>query len=218
MSDIFREVDEEFKRDQVAQTFKKHGNLIVGVLLAVVIGVGGFRTWQYLEAKKAAAAGQKFETALALAADGKADEARAAFDALSKDAPAGYRMLARFRLAAEQSRTDAAGAVKAYEVLAADAAIEQTLRDLASVRAAQLQVDTLPAAEIEAKLQAHAADGKPWRLAAREAMGLAAFKAGQLDKAGAAFERILADPEATQTARQRAEVMMALVRAGAPAK
>lgn len=215
MSDIFREVDEEFKRDQVAQLFKKHGNLIIGALLLLVIGVGGFRTWQFLETRKAAEAGQKFEAALQLASDGKAAEAKAAFDGLAKDAPQGYRTLARFRLAAEQAKTDVPGAIKAFQALAADASLETILRDLASVRAGLLLVDTAPLAEVQQALEPYTAQGKAWRMAAREGLGLAAYKAGNMDKAGQTFEQILADPEATQTARQRAEILMSLVRAGA---
>ncbi|HRK24563.1 MAG TPA: tetratricopeptide repeat protein [Beijerinckiaceae bacterium] len=219
MSDIFREVDEEFKRDQVAQTVKKHSNLIIGLLLAVVIGVGGYRTWQYFETKKAIEAGQKFEVALALASDGKADEAKAAFEAMAREAPKGYQMLARFRLASDLARTDVAGAIKAYEALAADASIDQTLRDLASVRAGVLMVDTAGYDDLKARLEPHVAQGKAWRLAAREALGLSAYKAGQLDRAGGYFEQVLADPAAGQAVRQRAEMMLALVRGGAaPAK
>lgn len=215
MSDIFREVDEEFKRDKVAQTLKKHGNLIIGVMLLVVIGVGGWRGWQYLEARKAADAGKAFEAALTQISDGKADEGKAALDALAKTAPAGYRMLAQFRLAAELAKTDPAGAAKAYDALAADSALDQTLRDLAKVRAGTLLVDTASLADIQNRLEPLTAQGQAWRLAAREALGLSAFKAGQMDKAATYFDAILADPEASQTLRQRAEVLMSLVRAGA---
>ncbi|MCA0425782.1 MAG: tetratricopeptide repeat protein [Proteobacteria bacterium] len=214
MSDIFREVDEEFQRDKVAQTLKKHGNLIIGVLLLVVLGVGGWRGWQYMEAQKAAEAGKAFETALALVAEGKEAEGKAALEALAKSAPAGYRILAQFRLAAEQAKTDGPGAVKAYEALAADAAIDQTLRDLAKVRAGSLLVDSQPFDALQQRLEPLAGAGQAWRLSAREILGTAAFKAGQMDKAAKYFDSVLADPEVSQSMRQRAEVMMALVRGG----
>lgn len=215
MSDIFREVDEEFQRDKVAQSLKKHGNLIIGVLLAVVVAVGGWRAWQYMENQKAAEAGKAFEAALALIADGKAAEGKAALDGLAKTAPAGYRTLSRFRIAAEEARTDVAAAVKAYDALAADTTLEASLRDLAKVRAASLQIDTLPFAELQQKLEPLTAVGQAWRLSAREALGTAAFKAGQMEKASQYFDGILADPEAPQALRQRAEIMLSLVRGGA---
>lgn len=219
MSDIFREVEEEVKRDQAAQFLKKYGNLIGGVLVALVIGVGGYRGYEFWQQKQAAEAGQKFEAALQLQQDGKAAEAKAQFEDLARSAPEGYRLLSRFRLAADTAKADPAAGIKAYEALAADTTIEQTLRDLATVRGAMLQVDTLPFAELRGRLDGLAQQGKAWRLSAREVLGLAAYKAGNLDEAGKSFEAILADPEASQTTRQRAEVMMSLIRGGAaPAK
>ncbi len=215
MSDIFREVEEEVKRDQVAQLLKKHGTLIISVLLVVVIGVGGYRAYEYWQRTKAAEAGQKFETALQFESDGKAAEARAVFDDLARSAPQGYGMLARFRVAGALVKSDRPAAIKAFEALAADTALDQTLRDLASVRAAMLQIETLPYADLKARLEAHAQAGKPWRLTARETLGLAAYKGGQMDEAGKQFDAMLADSAATQTVRQRAEMMLALIAGGA---
>ncbi|HRJ70288.1 MAG TPA: tetratricopeptide repeat protein [Beijerinckiaceae bacterium] len=219
MSDIFREVDEEFKRDQFAQFLKKHGSLIIGVLLLVVLGVGGWRGYGYYQERRAAEAGGRYDEAIRLASDGKAAEAKAMFEGVLKDAPTGYQQLTKFRLASELARSDAAGAIKAFEALAADAGLDPVLRDLARVRAAVLLIDTAPLAEIEQRLQPFAAPGQAWRLTAREGLGLAAFKAGDAEKASKYLEQILADPEATQTVRQRAEILISMARAGsAPTK
>ena len=43
MSDIFREVDEEVRRERLQQLWDRHGNLIVALALLIVIAVGGVR-------------------------------------------------------------------------------------------------------------------------------------------------------------------------------
>ena len=67
--------------------------------------------------------GAAFEAAVALAESGKQAEAQAAFSKLAKEGSSGYRMLARFREAAELAKTDPAAAVKAYDSLAADSGL-----------------------------------------------------------------------------------------------
>lgn len=218
MTDLFREVDEEVQRDKVAQFFQKHQTLMISGLLAIVIGVGGYRAYSYFEQKKAAEAGAKYESALALSNDAKAADAKAALEALSKDSPAGYQVLAKFRLASDLAKTDAKAAAAAFEALSGDAAVEADLKALAKVRAGALLVDTLGYDDIRGRLEGEAAAGRPWRLMAREALGIAAYKAGKIDEAEKQFEAILADPEASQIARQRAEMMMALGRSGVAGK
>lgn len=218
MSDIFREVDEEVQRDKVAMFVKKHSNLLIGLLLAVVVGVGGYRVYDYFQKKQAAEAGVKYEAALSLSADGKDAESRSALEALTKDAPAGYKMLAQFRLASELAKTDKPAAIKAFEALSGEAAVDQTLRDLAKLRAAALLSDTVPFAEVQQRLEPLAAPGQTWRLSAREILAATALKAGDFKKTEQYLELMLADPEASRTVRERAEMMMSLVRGGALAK
>lgn len=218
MTDLFREVDEEVKRDKVALFLKKHNTLLISLLLAIVAGTGGYRAYTYFEQKKAAEAGAKYESVLAAANEAKANEVKAGLESLLKDGPSGYQVLARFRLAAETAKTDARAAAQAFDVLSNDSAIDADLKALAKVRAATLLIDTLGYDEIRARLEGESASGRPWRLMARESLGIAAYKAGKIDEAEKHFEAVLSDPEATQTARQRAEMMMALGRSGTAGK
>ena len=107
MSDIFNEIDEDLRRDRLANLWKRHGNLLIGIAVVVVLGTGGWRTWSYFEQQKAEAAGARFTEALKLSSEGKGTDAETSLEAMSRDAPAGYRSLARFRLAADLSRRDA---------------------------------------------------------------------------------------------------------------
>ena len=101
MSELFDEVDEEVRRDQLKKLWDKYSIFIIALALLVVAGVGGWRGYQYLEAKKAAEAGAAFDRAVELSDQNKHTEAEAAFADLITKAPSGYRNLARLRMAAE---------------------------------------------------------------------------------------------------------------------
>ena len=97
MSELFDEVDEEVRREQLKKLWDKYSIYVVALAILIVAGVGGWRGYQYLEAKKAAEAGAAFDRAAELSDQNKHAEAEAAFADLAAKAPYGYRVLARLR-------------------------------------------------------------------------------------------------------------------------
>ena len=210
MSDIFQEVDEEVRREKLKQLWERHSNLIVALALLVVLAVGGWRGYDWWENKKAAESGAAFEAALLLAEEGKQAEAQATFAKLAQEGSSGYRILARFREAAELARTDPAAAVQAYNALAADSSLGRTLQDLAAIRGGLIMVDTAPLAELAAKLEPLTAADRPFRHTARELLALAAWRSGDKAAAKRWFDLIATDAETPAGTRQRMEVLMTL--------
>ena len=85
MTELFDEVDEEVRREQLQKLWKKYSVYIIAAALLVIAAVGGWRGYQYLEEKKAAEAGDAFAKAVELADQGKHAEAEAAFsDAMTR--------------------------------------------------------------------------------------------------------------------------------------
>ena len=213
-NEFIREVNEDYRRDQVAEIWRRYSGAIIAVALLVVAGVGGWRYWQHDQRVRAEAASEKFETANRLAKDGKSAEAEKAFTALEADAPAGYRLLSRFRSATETAKGDPAAGASDYEALAADTTLSDGLRDLARLRAALLRLDQPNPDAALASLQGLAAPTGAFRHTAREMLGLVALKRGEYDAAGRWFDQITADPQTPQNLRQRIEVYAALVAGG----
>ena len=210
MSDIFREVDEEVRREKLNQLWERHSNLIVAVALLIVLGVAGWRGYEWWELRKSAESGSQFEAAVALAEAGKQAEAQEAFAKIAKDGSSGYRVLARFREGAELAKTDPAAAARIYGSLAADSGLDRTLRDLATVREGLILVDTAPLAELTGKLEPLTTADRPFRHTARELLALSAWRNGDAAAAKRWLDLIATDAETPAGTRARMEVLMTL--------
>ena len=66
MSELFDEVNEEVRREQLKKLWDQYSIYIIAVALLIIAAVGGWRGYQYLEAKKAAEAGAAFDKAAEL--------------------------------------------------------------------------------------------------------------------------------------------------------
>jgi hypothetical protein len=213
MGDFIREVDEEYRRDRILQIWKRYSAVIVGLAIVLVAAVAGWRYWQHAEQQRAEAAGARYEEAVRLTREGQGEDAAKALEAVAKDAPDGYRLLARFRLAAELGKQNPDDGAKAYDALANDTGTEPVMRDLARLRAAMLRMDR-PEALPPNALEPLAAPTNVWRHTAREFLGLIALKRGDFEAAGRWFDQIAADRDTPQTLRGRLEIYSALVAGG----
>jgi hypothetical protein len=214
VTDIFNEVDEEVRREQLKKLWERYGKYLVALCILFLAGVAAWRGYEWWEAKQAAQSGSAFEQAIALAEAGKHQEAEAAFAKLATDGTAGYRVLARLRQAAELARTDSKAAVSAYDEIAADKKnAGQAIQDLAAVRAGFLLVDSAPYSELRTRLEPLTAADRIFRHSAREILALAAWKSGDLTAARQWTDLIITDPQSPSGARSRAEVLSELISA-----
>lgn len=213
MADIFNEVDEEVRREQLKKLWERYGFLIIAICFLIVAGVGGWRGYDYWQSKKAGQTGTSYEQAVTLAESGKHKEADAAFAKIAATGTTGYRVLARLREAADLAQTDKKSAVAAYDALAADGSATPVIQDLAGVRAALLLVDTAPYAEMEKRLEPLTASGRVFRHTARELLALSAWKSGNMTAAQKWTDMIMSDPETPGGTRNRAQILSELIAA-----
>lgn len=211
MSELFDEVDEEVRREQLKKLWDKYSLYFIALMVLVVAAVGGWRGYQYLEAKKAAEAGATFEKAVELSEQGKHAEAETAFVDLAAKAPSGYRNLARLRAAAEASARDPKAAAKMYDDIAADSSVGSEWRDLARIRAASLLVDSVSYADIQQRLESSAEPKSTFRHSARELLALSAWRNNDMTAARKWVDAIAEDGETPPGLRSRAEALQALL-------
>jgi len=211
VSELFDEVDEEVRRDQLKKLWDAYSIYIVAGALLIIAAVGGWRGYQYLEAQKAAEAGVAFDKAAELSEQNKHSEAEAAFNDLAAKAPAGYRALARLRAAGEVASRDPKAAAKMYDDMAADRSVRAEQQDLAKVRAAGLLLDTSSYPDMLARLEPSTGPQATFRHTARELLALSAFRAGDTTAARKWLDLIANDGETPPSLRSRAEALQALL-------
>ena len=211
MADIFHEVDEEVRRDQLKQLWDRYSIYLIAAAVLIVAGIGAWRGYEYWVAKQAAAAGAAFEAAVTLSEQGKHAEAEAAFAKIVTEAPDGYRVLARFRAAAELAQVKSADAVKAYDDLAADSSLGTIWQDLAAVRAGLLLVDSAPLADMRRRLDPLAEPGRSFRHTARELLALSAWRNHDIAATRRYLDMIATDAETPAATRARIDVLSALI-------
>lgn len=211
MSEFFNEVDEEVRREQLKRLWDKYSIFIIGAALLVIAAVGGWRGYQYLEAKNAAKAGDAFNKAIELSEQGKHADAETAFADLAAKAPGGYRTLARFRAAAEEASRDPKAAAKMFDAIAADSSVGAELQALARIRAGGLLVDTASYAEMKQRLEADTGPSATFRHSARELLALSAWRANDSAAARHWLDMIALDGDTPPGLRSRAEALQALL-------
>ena len=211
MSELFDEVDEEVRREQLKKLWDRYSIYIIACALLIIAAVGGWRGYQYLEAKKAAEAGAAFDAASELADQNKHTDAQAAFDKLATSAPSGYRMLARLRAAAEVAASDPKAGAKLYDDIAADRSVGTEQQDLARVRAAALLIDTETYPNVLQRLEAATKPDATFRHTARELLALSAWHANDTTAARKWLDMIANDGETPSAMRSRAEALQALL-------
>jgi hypothetical protein len=211
VSELFDEVDEEVRREQLKKLWERYSIFIIAGAILIIAAVGGWRGYQYLEAKKAAEAGAAFEAAAELSEQGKHAEAEAAFSKLAATAPYGYRMLSRLRAAAEVATRDPQAAAKLYDDIAADRSVGSSEQDLARIRAAGLLLDTTSYSDMLQRLEPATAPAATYRHTARELLALSAWRGNDATATRQWLDMIANDGQTPAGLRSRAEALQALL-------
>jgi hypothetical protein len=210
MSDIFREIDEELRRDNLGKLWQRYGSYVVGLAVLIVAVTAGVVGWREYQARIARAESVRYAAALELARKNEIGQAADAFALLAKAAGGGQAVLARLQEAALRGKAgDEAAAMAGYKAVAQDASVDAVYRDLAALTAALHELAAGDAKTIIAEIAPLTADDNPWRWTAREVTALADLKAGDTAKAREIYQQLADDLAAPQALRARAAEMAA---------
>jgi hypothetical protein len=206
MADIFDEVNEDLKRDQMQKLWSRYGKYVILAVSLVVLSVGGrqgYITWQDRQAKAAATA---FHNALA------ADDVKAALTAELDHLSPGYAMLTRFRIAAAQaSAEDYAASEAGYLALSTDPAVRQLYQQAAILLSVMNAPVSRSADELVTRLVVLEGQAGPWQAMALEQAAGLALRTGDRKTAVAKYETLANLSDTPPNVRQRASQMLKIL-------
>ena len=205
---FLREVDENLRRDQAQAFAKRYGTMIAGALLLFIAAIGGWMYWQDRQSKAAAVDSEALSSAMNDIASNQAASVGPKLDKLANSSSDGIAVEARLTQAAQALATgQRPSAIAIYRAIAADDSAARPFRDIATLRLAALEFDTLKPAEVIARLEPLAKPGNPWFGSAGELTAMAMLKAGRNADAGRLFAAIAADTTVPESIRSRAVPM-----------
>jgi hypothetical protein len=216
--DLFEEVEEEIRSDHYLNLARRSMPWITALFALVIVsylGFWGYKAWQDRNLNAASVAYQNGIDAL-----GQGDQtgAKTAFDTAIKAGAPGYKSLALMQEAALQATAGKADAAAALYDQAAKVAPSPAIADLASLKAAEVVLDTAPFNIVADRLRPLTDVKRPYWLYAKEALAMAELLAGKTADARRDFELIPLQLGATDDMRQRSQEAIALIDAGeAPA-
>jgi hypothetical protein len=211
VSDIFREVDEEVRKEQFEKLWKRYGVYVIALAVAIVVAVAGYEGWKAWQTEQRREAAEQYAAAWQLAVDGKTDDAVVAMAELADPASEGYGLLAAFeeaRLLAAQGKTDEA--VARWQAIAGGDA-PAALTHVAVLLAVQHRLDGGDPTELTTALQPLVASDAPYRPLALEMLALVALKQGDIAAAREHLQQVADDLVAPAGARTRATQLLATI-------
>jgi hypothetical protein len=200
-----REVDENLRRDQMADMAKSYGKWIIATVILFLAAVGGYLYWQQRQQSQAIADSEAMSTALDKLAAGEIKGAQAALTPLgesSNDVIEASALLGRAAVALRQN--DRKTATDLYKRVADNSGLPQPYRDLATVRGTMTEYDSLKPDEVIARLAPLSQPGNPFFGTAGEMTGMALLAKGDRGGAGQMFAKIAADKQVPESIRSRA--------------
>lgn len=214
---LIREVQEEMRRERLAKLWQQYGPYVIAIAGFIVVGVGGYKFWESQKLAEANRAGSRYETALILFEQGKSEDGSLVLSSLAKGSHAGYATLAKLRMAGKAIEDKKPGdAVAQYEAIAKDESVDPLFRDFALLRIVSLKLSEEGWTDIKNRLTEIVKPDRPWRHAARELLGVAAYKAGEFAEARQALAELIGDSKVPPAIIQRAQILLGLIATQAP--
>jgi hypothetical protein len=213
VTDIFREVEEDVRRERIEKLWKQYGDYAIAGVAVIVLAVAGWQYWRYYHAKELSRASDAYSTATNKAAGGDTMGAAADFAKLAKDAPSGYATLAKLQQANALLGSGSTGdAVAIYKQIEKDG--DSSLAAVARLRHAWAIVDLAPKSEVETLLAPLTDPASDWKYSAREVLAYSDYHNGNTKQATAAYKSLADNAKTPANLRQRAKVMESFLESG----
>lgn len=205
---FYREVDEELRKEQLSNLWRRYGLLAIAAFVLLLAGIGGYIWWQNRQAEKAGERAEALVGVFDQVQAGKAKEAAPKLDPIAEEGGSGYRaaaLLTKADIALQEGNVQAAAAT--FKQVAEDEDLAEPYRQLALIRQTTVEFDRLAPAEVIRRLQPLAQAGNSWFGSAGELVALAYLKQKQPQRAAPIFAALAKDETLPPSIRSRAVQM-----------
>ncbi|MDB5392705.1 MAG: hypothetical protein JWM91_211 [Rhodospirillales bacterium] len=212
-SEVFREVDEDYRRDRMIAFWRRYGTALLVAAVFVMAAASGINYLSVRAQAQKEADTAEFEALLAGIQPGNEQQSIAALADYATRAKPAEATLAMFTEASLRQRSgNSTAAAQVYHQIADGNQASADLRDLAVVRLGYLAADAATPEPLIPRLQGIADAGSPWRFSAREAIALLTARAGQRESAAKMFSDLAQDPATPIDLAGRARALAELYR------
>ncbi len=189
MSDIFEEVEEEVRKDQMAELWRKYG-LLVWIAGIAIIAAVAFNEWRGVQQARAEEAHMtQFEAALDLLEEGQYTAAQAALRELVDENTALSPLAAQYLAQADlEGAGDRAAAIAVLEAAASDG--DTAFEQLALLKSVYLRSQTMTLTEMETALAPLIGQETQLAALAEELIAAGAYAEGDYERARREFNRL----------------------------
>ncbi len=210
MSDVFREVEEDLRHEQLKRLAKRFGPYVVAVVVLVIAVIGGYSAYQSWQQDTREEAGAAFARALADVREGDAEKGLQVLDQEAASGDAGFKVLAAFAAAEVRAETgDAQTAIEGWRALANDGDAGQPLQDVARLLAVMHAMNAgEPLAALEGELEPLAQSDRPLSFLARELTAILALQQGDEARGRELLKTLSEDPNSPVGLRGRAAQLL----------
>lgn len=202
---FIREVDENLRRSQAEDFFKRWGGWVIAGALLLLALSAAFLWWRGQQAAEAQRDSEELSDVIADIGAGQTGDVPQRLDRMAGEGNDAYRasaLLTKAALALQNG--DRAAAIAGYRQVQGDGSLLEQHRNLALVRATALEFDSLKPEEVISRLQELARPGEPWFGSAGELTAMAMLKQNRRAEAGRMFAAVAADRQVPETLRSRA--------------
>lgn len=203
---FLREVDEEYRRSQVADIVRDYGKWIIAGVVVLLLALAGWLYWNHRSEQQAEKQGEQYDAALMLVQQGQPEKATAELQKIAGNSAEGYAAMSKIAAAnILLNRNNEKGAAAGFAEVAGNASYPQPIRDLALIRQTLAEYETLKPQQVIDRLKGLANPNSPWLGTAGEMVAAAYLKAGNRKEAGALYGQIAqGGDKVPESIRQRA--------------
>jgi hypothetical protein len=215
VSDLFREAEEELRKETAENVVKRAAPFLIGAVVLALAAGGGWQFYQSQQTKNIEAASTAYDAAMAKLQSGDLSGGEAALAALAKTAPTGFAAQATLQRGAVLQEQGKAAEARAVFEEAAKSIKDKDLADLARLRAAYIAADSETREKLTARLAPIIDRKGAFAPLAKELAAARAWEAGDTAAARSAYGLLQLDLNAPEGVRQRAGQAIAVLDAGA---